>query len=95
MTLPEIIRRRLPGRTMRPYERHAVGFLLSRLAMGAGVGFAFGGLLLALDAGDLRTLIFNGANTALVLVMLFLGLFVTFGSAGMGLGVMGLGEERD
>ncbi len=83
-----------PKKQLQAHERHAIKFLLQHLAVGATGGFVFGGLLLLFDIGGLRTLAFNSSDTGVVLFMLFFGLFITFGSAGMGVGVMSLGEEK-
>lgn len=73
----------------------AVRFLLKHLAAGAAGGFVFGALILAGDIAGLRTMIFASEDRELFLFMLFFGLFLTFGSVGMAVGVMQLGEERD
>ncbi len=80
---------------MLKHQRDAIGFLLKHLGYGSFGGFLFGGLLLWFDVAGLATLIFASPEWPLFLLMLFFGLFVTFGSIGMGVGVMGLGEERD
>jgi hypothetical protein len=80
---------------LQPHERRAVGFLLRHLLYGTVGGFVFGGALLWLDFADLRTLIGNSDNPLLYGFMLFFGLFVTFGSVGMGAGVMALGGDDD
>jgi tetrahydromethanopterin S-methyltransferase subunit E len=80
---------------MLKHQRDAIGFLLKHLGYGSFGGFLFGALLLWFDVGGLATLIFASPDWPLFLLMLFFGLFVTFGSIGMGVGVMGLGEERD
>jgi hypothetical protein len=73
----------------------AVRFLLKHLAAGTVGGFVFGALILAGDIAGLRTMIFASEDRELFLFMLFFGLFLTFGSVGMAVGVMQLGEERD
>ena len=77
---------------VRVHEVVAMG-LWSRI--GCFGGFLFGALLLWFDVAGLATMIFASPEWPLFLLMLFFGLFVTFGSIGMGVGVMGLGEERD
>jgi hypothetical protein len=54
-----------------------------------------GGLLLWRDVDGLGTMIFASPDRDLFLVLLFFGLFITFGSLGMAAGVMQFGEERD
>jgi hypothetical protein len=80
---------------MQPVERRAVGFLFKHLAAGAVGGFLFGALVLWFDVAGLATMIEASSHRVLALFMLFFGLFITFGSLGMAVGVMGLGEERD
>lgn len=80
---------------MLKHHRDAIGFLLKHLFYGCFGGFLFGALLLWFDVAGLATMIFASPEWPLFLLMLFFGLFVTFGSIGMGVGVMGLGEERD
>ncbi len=78
---------------LRRNEKEALGFLGKHLVYGATGGFVFGGTILALDMANLRTLMLNSDNPALAIGLLFFGLFVTFGSAGMGVGVMSLAED--
>ena len=80
---------------LQPHERVAIGFLLRHLAFGSVGGFVFGGALLAVDLAGLRTLIFNADEPLLWLLLLFFGLFVTFGSVGMGVGIMTIGRDHD
>jgi len=77
------------------HQRHAVGFLLRHCAFGTLGGFLFGALFLYFDIFGLGSMIFASPDRNLFLLMLFFGLFITFGSIGMGVGIMGLGEERD
>ncbi len=79
---------------LQPHERQALGFLLRHLCHGTVGGFVFGGMLLWLDFASLRTLIATSDNPLLYGFMLFFGLFVTFGSVGMGVGVMSLTDEE-
>ena len=80
---------------MLDHQRHAVGFLLRHCAFGTLGGFLFGALFLYFDIFGLGSMIFASPDRNLFLLMLFFGLFITFGSLGMGVGIMGLGEERD
>lgn len=75
--------------------RQLLGFLGLHLAFGAIGGILFGGLLLWGDVNGVGTLILSSPDRTLILLLLFFGLFVTFGSIGMAVGVMQLGEERD
>ena len=80
---------------MNRQEKTAVSFLLTHLFYGLGGGVAFGLLILLSDMAGLATLIFASPDKYLFLFLLFFGLFVTFGSLGMGVGIMSLGRERD
>lgn len=80
---------------LQKHEKKALTFLLHHLLMGTIGGFLFGVLLLWQDVGNLRTLAMNSENTALYVGMLFFGLFITFGSVGMGVGIMSLGEDKN
>jgi hypothetical protein len=80
---------------LQPHERHAIGFLLRHLTFGSAGGAAFGAALLALDFARLRTLIFTADQPLLWLLLMFFGLFVTFGSVGMGVGIMTIGRGED
>jgi len=70
-------------------------FLLQHLAAGAFGGFVFGSLLLYFDVSKLWTLISQSPDSFMVLSLLYFGLFVTFGSLGMGWGIFSLAQERD
>jgi len=78
---------------MKPHERHVFLFMLRHLVYGVTGGFVFGGLLLALDIGGLRRLIFTSNDIVLALFLLFFGLFITFGSVGMGVGIMTMDKD--
>lgn len=80
---------------LKPHERNVIDFLLKHLLYGTFGGFLFGGLVLATDLGGIRTLAWNSDNTVLYLILLFFGLFITFGSVGMGIGIMSLGEDKN
>lgn len=80
---------------MHPDHRRFVGFLLRHLLFGSAGGLVLGLLLLWQDVGGLGTMIFASPDRELSLMLLFFGLFVTFGSTGMAVGVMQLGEEHD
>ncbi len=78
---------------MTPKERDAIRFLIKHLVLGACGGFAFAIGLLAFDVASMRTLMWSSEDTVLWLILLFFGMFVTFGSVGMGVGVMSLAED--
>ncbi len=74
-----------------------VAFLLRHLVSGLVGGGIVGGGVLWYDIGSIRTLAFNApmADAVLVVILLFFGLFVTFGSVAMGIGIWSLARERD
>ncbi|SUS06690.1 conserved hypothetical protein [uncultured Defluviicoccus sp.] len=72
-----------------------VSFLLKHLAVGTAGGLLLGALLLAMDVAGLRTMILASPDRGLFLALLFFGLWITFGSLAMAVGIMQLGEERD
>lgn len=78
---------------MKPHERTAIVFLLRHMLYGVAGGLSFGAVLLWQDFGQLRSLMMASEQPALWLLLLFFGLFVTFGSVGMGVGVMSLGRD--
>lgn len=80
---------------MQDHPRRLVSFLLCHCLFGLIGGVLLGVLLLWQDVGGIGTMIFASPDRELFLAMLFFGLFVTFGSIGMAVGVMQLGEERD
>lgn len=80
---------------MLAHQRDVVMFLLKHLVCGSIGGIVFGGLLLWFDIAGMATLIYASPDRILFLIMLFFGMFITFGSIAMAVGVMQLGEERD
>lgn len=76
-------------------DREALSFLATHLLCGVAGGLTFGLAVLLIDLGNLRTLVLQSNNPVLVLVLFFFGLFVTFGSVGMGVGVMSLGRDDE
>lgn len=80
---------------MHPDNRRFVTFLLKHCLFGSIGGIVLGSLLLWQDVGGIGTMIFSSPDRPLFLLLLFFGLFITFGSIGMAVGVMQLGEERD
>lgn len=80
---------------MTPKEREPLKFLAQHLCYGLAAGATFGGLVLATDLGHIRTLAMDSPNPVPVLLMLFGGLFVTFGSVAMGVGIMSLAKDDE
>jgi hypothetical protein len=83
-----------PGLGARSH-RPLLAFLLKHLIAGSLGALVLGGLMLWFDLGGLGTMIFASADRELFLFLLFFGLWITFGSIAMAVGVMQLGEERD
>jgi hypothetical protein len=80
---------------MQPYYRGPLLFMLKHLVAGACGGVLLGALVLWYDIAGIATMAAASSDEFLIYAMLFFGLFITFGSIGMAVGVMGLGEERD
>ncbi|CAA7620072.1 hypothetical protein [Magnetospirillum sp. UT-4] len=76
-------------------EKEALRFLGVHLVYGLAAGLTFGLAVLYTNLGNLRTLALDSAQPVLVLVLFFFGLFVTFGSIGMGVGVMSLAKDDE
>ncbi|KAA5607480.1 hypothetical protein F1188_01570 [Roseospira marina] len=75
------------------HERNAILFVLRHVVYGAAAALTFGGCLLIWDVGGIGTLTLASDDWLLSMVLLFGGLFVTFGSLAIGVGVMSLGED--
>lgn len=80
---------------MQSCYRPGISFLLKHLLYGTICGFTLGFLILWFDFAGLATMIFASPEKYVFLLMLFFGLWITFGSIAMAVGIMGLGEERD
>jgi hypothetical protein len=80
---------------LKKHEQNVLKFLLAHMLYGTSGGFLFGILLLWQDIGGIYTLAMHSNDTDLIFVLIFFGLFITFGSAGMGIGIMSLGEDRN
>ncbi len=70
-------------------------FLLKHMLAGILGSWVLGGLLLYFNISNLWTMISSTNDGWLVVVMLFTGLSITFGSIGMGWGIFSLAQERD
>ena len=77
-----------------PPQRDIIVHLVKHLFCGAVGASVLGVLLLWFDFAKLATLIFASPDKLMFLLMLFSGLFLTFGSIAVALGVMQLGEEQ-
>lgn len=76
------------------HERNAIVFMLQHVVYGLAGAVSFGVSLLWFDVGGIGTLAMASEHWALNLVLLFAGLFVTFGGVAIGVGVMTMGEDR-
>lgn len=76
-------------------EREALRFLGVHLVYGLAAAVTFGGAVLYTNLGNLRTLALESAHPVTVLTLFFFGLCITFGSIGMGVGVMSLANDDE
>ncbi len=77
------------------HERAALGFLARHLVVGIVGGLLFGGLMIIFDIAHLRTLATESNDGILTLVLFFFGLIITFGSVGMGVGIMSQAQDEN
>lgn len=80
---------------LKRHEKNAILFLLQHLLYGVVGAVVFGGMLLYFDVGHLRTMAMVEDDGILTLVLMFVGLIVTFGSIGMATGIMGLAQDEN
>ncbi|GAB3121969.1 hypothetical protein [Novispirillum itersonii] len=80
---------------LKRHESNVLKFLFQHLAVGTMGGLVFGILLLWTDIGSIRSMAMRSDSPALILILLFFGLFVTFGSVAMGIGIMSQGEDKN
>ena len=78
-------------------EAEALKFLGTHLFYGIVAALTFGGAVLAIDLGHIRTLALSSSHPILILGLMFAGLLITFGGVSMAAGVMSLAhdDERD
>jgi hypothetical protein len=76
-------------------EREVLGFLAQHLFYGLAGGLAFGAAVLFTNLGNIRVLALDSAHPVLVLVLFFFGLCVSFGSVGMGVGIMNMARDDE
>lgn len=76
-------------------EQEILRFLGVHLVYGLAGAVTFGTAVLMTNLGNLRTLALESAHPAMVLVLFFFGLCVTFGSVGMGVGIMSLASDDE
>ncbi|MBI5162495.1 MAG: hypothetical protein HY985_01185 [Magnetospirillum sp.] len=80
---------------MQRSDKEALRYLAAHLVYGLVAGLTFGIAVLATNLGNLRTLAMESANPVAVLALFFFGLLITFGSVGMGVGVMSMARDDD
>lgn len=76
-------------------ETEALKFLATHLLYGLAAGATFGIMVLVTNMGNIWTLAKESSHTGTVLALFFFGLFVTFGSVGMGVGIMSLARDDE
>lgn len=76
-------------------EREALRFLGVHLVYGLAAALTFGLAVLMTNLGNLRTLMMESSHPVTVMVLFFFGLCITFGSVGMGVGIMSLANDDD
>ena len=74
------------------HHKEMLRFLGLHLVTGLAAALVFGSAILVSDLGHIRTLALDSSHPVLILVLLFFGLMITFGSAAMGVGIMGMGD---
>jgi hypothetical protein len=81
--------------TIPAHQRDVTLYLAKHLICGTVGAAVLGVLLLWFDFAKLATVIFASPDKLMFLLMLFFGLFLTFGSIAVALGAMQLGEGSD
>lgn len=76
-------------------EHQLLRYLGTHLVYGLAGALTFGIAVLATNLGNLRTLALESSHPTTVLVLFFFGLCVTFGSVGMGVGIMSLARDDE
>lgn len=71
-----------------PAEKKTIHFLLRHMVLGMAGGFSFGLGVLYFDVAHLWTLALNSDSPVETIGLLFFGLLITWGSAGMAVGIM-------
>jgi polyferredoxin len=78
---------------MRPWEKHAILFLLKHLATGAVGAIVLATGILVMNVAGIGALVANSEHGIIAAIMLYVSLILTFGSVAMGIGVMALNED--
>lgn len=76
-------------------QREVIRFLLGHLLGGLIGAVVFGIAILWLDFAGLWSLIRHSGDGIVVIFLLFFGLFITFGSVAMAIGIMSLRRAND
>lgn len=79
---------------MRPWEKHAILFLLKHLATGAAGAIVLATGILVMNVAGIGQLVANSEHGVIAAIMLYASLILTFGSVAMGVGVMALNEDK-
>lgn len=77
---------------MTPEPFDAFKFLGMHLACGLAAALVFGTAVLYLDIGHIRTMALEAHSGGMIFSLMYFGLFVSFGSIAMAVGIMGLGN---
>ncbi|CAM3438048.1 hypothetical protein [Thalassospira profundimaris] len=75
--------------------RSIVKFMIEHTAYGGFGALVFGALVLYFDIGGIYSLATSSRDAPIFIFLLFFGLFVTFGSISLGIGIMTLGGFSD
>ncbi|HRJ60685.1 MAG TPA: hypothetical protein PKZ97_03530 [Azospirillaceae bacterium] len=78
---------------MRPWEKHAIFFLLKHLATGAVGAIVLATGILVTNVAGIGQLVANSEHGVIAAIMLYASLILTFGSVAMGIGIMALNED--
>ena len=78
---------------MRPWEKHAIFFLLKHLATGAAGAIVLATGILVMNVAGIGALVANSEHGVIAVIMLYASLILTFGSVAMGIGIMALNED--
>jgi len=78
---------------MRQFDKRLLRFLGQHCLAGMAGGAVFGAALLYFNIMGFRDLVWDSPDRGLALFLLFFGLFITFGSLGMGWGVMSSAQD--
>ncbi len=75
--------------------RSIVKFMIEHTAYGGFGALVFGVLVLFFDIGGIYSLAIASRDAPVFIMLLFFGLFITFGGISLGIGIMNLGGFSD